>query len=346
MVTHRQLKQRVGSGWSRFSAVMRCLLANGANVVVLVGGLFCFSSSVALAQPDENRSPSGLKCPAYTREQPKPLEGESRSATYRSTGGQDLLLHIFDPPDRRPSAKRAALLLFHGGGWSRGNPREFEPHAKYFAQQGMVAIVVNYRLACRDGTGVDEAISDAKAAIRWVRTNSAKLGIDLERLVAGGGSAGGHIALSAAVFADSEDRSENNRVSSVPNALLLFSTPVDITTSAIRSVTGLNQARSAARSPLYHVRRGLPPTLFLQGKDDDLVAFSTVEDYCVKARLLGDQCTVIGYDKAAHGFFNFKGRGSSSTPDNAKKRKGGDLYREALSDADRFLRGLGYMPKP
>ena len=95
----------------------------------------------------------------------------------------------------------------------------------------MVAIVADYRVSGRHRTSAFEAMADAKSALRWVRAHSAELGIESNRIVAAGGSAGGHIALSAAVFDAYDEPDEDKTISSKPNALVLFNPAVDTTHS-------------------------------------------------------------------------------------------------------------------
>ena len=94
-----------------------------------------------------------------------------------------------------PPAPTPAIVFFFGGGWSQGTVTQFTPQAKHFAERGMVAILADYRVFRRHGTTALEAMADARSAVRWVRANASKLGVDPNRIVAAGGSSGGHIAL-------------------------------------------------------------------------------------------------------------------------------------------------------
>lgn len=303
------------------------------------------ASLLLLPCQGEAKAPRAVECPANQGVEAPPPRGESRSVVYRSVDGHDLRLHIYSPPGHEPSRGAAALVLFYGGGWSRGSVRQFETQAKYFARRGMLVALADYRVFCRHGTGVPEAIADAKAAVRWIRTHSSELGIDSNRIVAGGGSAGGYLALSTAILNDSGNVPSAAGDGSMPNALLLFSTPVDLTPADIRSVSGLDLEQSTSLSPTKHLRRGLPPTLFLQGTQDHLVDFSAVESYCAGARALGNQCIVKGF-ASGHTFFNRRDRSAPDCPDRTTSCRTPDFYREALEDADRFLVGLGYLSRP
>src|SRR5207244_268255 len=105
--------------------------------------------------------------------------------------------------------------------WTNGSVKQFEPQAEYLATRGMVAIRADYRIKSKHEVTPVECVEDAHAAMRWVRKNAGMLGIDPNRIVASGGSAGGHLA---ACTADPDPRrgSTHYAVSSRPNALLLF----------------------------------------------------------------------------------------------------------------------------
>ena len=226
---------------------------------------------------------------------------------------------------------RGAILFFFGGAWTIGNIGQFVPQSQHLAERGMVAIVVDYRVFDRHGTTPFEAITDAKSAIRWVRSRSRALGIDPARIAARGGSSGGHIALSAAVFDNFDEPREDKRISSRPNALVLFNPAVDTSTS--KAFAARVPGREQEGSPIHHLDRGLPPTLILHGKADTTVPYADVERFCAKARELQSRCDLFGYDGAEHGFFN-------------SQNAGGKWYHETLSEADRFLTALGFRAKP
>ena len=252
---------------------------------------------------------------------------------YKSINGVNLRLHVFDPPNHAPSTRRPAILFFFGGAWTHGTVEQFVPQARYLAERGMVAGVADYRVFGRHQTSPFEAMADAKSAVRWVRSRAGELGIDPDRIVASGGSSGGHIALSAAVFGPFDEPTEDGRIRSKPDALVLFNPSVD--TARARSAVARARFGDRARegSPLHHLSSGLPPILILHGKSDTTVPYADVESFCAQAKTLGNQCELVGYEDAKHGFFN---------PQNTK----GKWYRETLLEADRFLTKLGYLRGP
>jgi acetyl esterase/lipase len=114
------------------------------------------------------------------------------------------------------------MVWFFGGAWHTGTPFAFKPQADYFARRGVVGIRVDYRIKTVDGIKNDGYVSglDAKTAIRWVRKNAAALGVDPDRIMAGGDSAGGHLAL-ATQIPELNDPSEDRSISTQVSALIL-----------------------------------------------------------------------------------------------------------------------------
>jgi len=169
------------------------------------------SLSLDLSAADEKRA----------KPAPQTLPG-SRPEIYKKTGAVELPIHIFVPKNHQPNDKRPAIVFFFGGGWRSGSPQQFQNHCQYLASRGMVAMIAEYRVLNRHGVKAVMCFRDAKSAIRWVRQNAERLGIDPDRLAAGGGSAGGHLAGALGTIHEFDEEDEDISISSVPNALLLF----------------------------------------------------------------------------------------------------------------------------
>ena len=290
-----------------------------------------------LAAPAALLALTALDAPAQ-RGYPPDLP-DARVETYKRVNGVDLKMWIFTPPGHSASDRRPAIVFFFGGGWRSGSPAQFAPQARYLASRGMVAFLADYRVATRHGAKVRDCVEDAKSAVRWVRANAARLGVDPNRIAAGGGSAGGHLAAATAVVPDLEAKGEDQRVSSVPNALVLFNpvlvlAPVEGGPEWPKEKAEMLRERAGGDptlvSPYHHLRQGLPPAIIFHGRNDEAVPYETAEFFCNKMKSLGNRCELVGYDGAGHGFFNY-GRGD------------GKAYFDTLRRADRFLASLGWL---
>jgi acetyl esterase/lipase len=220
----------------------------------------------------------------------------------------DLKAYIYQPEDHQDSDRRGAIVFFFGGGWSSGTPEQFAPHCEYFAKRGLVAITCDYRVAKRQGVKPPSCVSDAKSAIRWVRENHEMLGVDPDKIIASGGSAGGHIAACTALLEGMDETEEDASISSKPNALALFN-PV------IKVEPGNNKAQKEKRlerfgvepttlSPYHNVREDLPPTIIFHGTDDTTVPIKAIIEFTESMQKAENRCELIQYEGQGHGFFN------------------------------------------
>ncbi|MDX1947310.1 MAG: alpha/beta hydrolase [Pirellulaceae bacterium] len=292
--------------------------------------VLCGFASLAFAQEAKKRS---LGYP--------PEFAEAKSLTYKTVGDVKLNLYVFNPPGHKPTDQRPAIVFFFGGGWSGGSPGQFHEQCKHLASLGMVAITADYRVASRHDVKAVSCVADAKSAVRFVRQQAAKLGIDPNKIAAGGGSAGGHLAACTGLIQSHDETGEDKSISSVPNLLVLFNpalvlAPVEgVDLAAARAGNLADRLGVAPRelSPYHHIRRGAPPTLVLHGKADTTVPYSTAELFAKGMTAAGNDCVLIGYEGQPHGFFNF-GRGG-----------GGEYYTKTVAAMDEFLASHGFLPK-
>ena len=264
----------------------------------------------------------------------------SRAEVYKTIGDVKLKIYIYEPKGHKAGAKRPAIVFFFGGGWRGGTPRQFLEHCRYLASKGMVAMTADYRVSSRQGTKPVHCVRDGKSAVRWIRQNADRLGIDPDRVAAGGGSAGGHVAACTGTLPKHDEPGEDAKVSSVPNAMVLFN-PVLITAEAegLKTFGGDRLEKLKARlgvedpktmSPYHNIRKSLPPTLVLHGKGDTTVPYSTAEAYVKEATKTGLRAELAGYDGMPHGFFNFG-------------RRDNKMFLATVTRMHEFLGSLGYV---
>jgi acetyl esterase len=225
--------------------------------------------------------------------------GAAAEFVYKKTPQGDLKIYVHFPPGWTAQDKWPAIVFFFGGGWTSGRVTQFEPQAKYLAQRGMVAARADYRVKSRHGTTPDKCVEDAKSAVRWLRANAAKLGIDPQRIVASGGSAGGHIAACTATVPGFEAEGEDLSISSRPNLLVLFN-PV-LNTVAIGEKYGMSEIGRKI-SPNHYLSKEVPPAIVFFGTEDRLNEGG--KEFIAKAKDLGLQAQMYMALNQGHGFFN------------------------------------------
>jgi len=247
--------------------------------------------------------------------------------TFKKVGDRELKVRILKPADAKPGDSRPAIVFFHGGGWVGGLPHQFDEQAKYLVTRGIVCIQPAYRLLSREDTRQppDICIEDAKSAMRWVRSHAKDLGIDPNRIAAGGGSAGGHLAAFVGLADGIDDPRDDSAVSAKANALVLFN-PVFDNGPEGGWGTGRVGGRFKELSPAHNISSDDPPTAIFIGRDDRLIPTATVERFADNMKKAGVRCDLHIYDGQGHGFFN------------------SDPYRTiTLVEADKFLTSLGYL---
>ena len=246
-----------------------------------------------------------------------------REIVFKSFDKDPLELNVFLPEGWKASDKRSAIVFFFGGGWRSGTPAQFFSQSRYLASRGMVAVSAQYRTSNSHGTSPFECVADGKSAVRWMRKHASELGIDPDRIAAGGGSAGVHVAATTGVIDGLDEKGEDLSISSKPNALVLFNPVTDI--SAVQRWGD----RALDGSPLQHVDRGDPPTIVFHGRADSTVPFATAETFCEAMQDAGNRCELVGFDGRPHGFFNY-----------TRSRV---AYANTVWHMDRFLASLGYL---
>lgn len=229
---------------------------------------------------------------AACRPRTAPVPAPSARAAYAVARGESLFVHRFSPT--QPPARRPAVLLLHGGGWSDGEPRWVFPAAAAFAAGGFEAFAVQYRLSDSVTTPL-EAIADVCAALRWTRVQADSLGVDAARVAVYGVSAGGHLAASTVTIGCPEALAERGA-----DALLLLSPAVDVEGDAHFGRLLRGRATAAEVSPVNHARAGMPPTVLVQGAEDSLTRLRGAQRFCLLLAAQRQACDLRVYDGLGH----------------------------------------------
>ena len=231
--------------------------------------------------------------------------------------GHDLKLDLYQPtggdpaPDHSP---RPAIVFLHGGGWRVGSKAEGGKLAGLVTGAGYALASVDYRLS---GEAIFPAqIQDCKTAVRFLRANAGKYGLDPKRIGVIGFSAGGHLAAllgtSAGVEA-LEGRAEGSpRESSRVQAVCDVSGPVDLalpthsligTLSVYGELGGFASKKPAlvrAANPLTYLKGQTPPFLIIQGDQDKLVIPKHAELLTAALRSKGVPVTMVTVQGGGH----------------------------------------------
>jgi acetyl esterase/lipase len=189
-------------------------------------------------------------------------------------------------PDR-PEGRRL-IVLIHGGGWVGGDKSDYHDEARFWAEKGVAAACVGYRLA--PAWPFPAAVTDVQCAVAHLRGAG-----QWDEVFVFGNSAGGHLALMAAVC----DRILGSaRPSARPDKVVAVCPITDLRAyrgglipeaeeflhAFLGPPTG-DPSKWAQASPVSYVRPGLPPTLLIHGAEDWLVP---LEQSRIMARALAD----------------------------------------------------------
>jgi acetyl esterase/lipase len=170
-------------------------------------------------------------------------------------------------------------------------------------------------------------VKDGVSAIRWVRSHATDLGIDPEKIAAGGGSAGGHVAAATGTTRGIVEEGEDETVSARPDALVLFNPVYD------NGPDGYGHSRVKAYwkkiSPMHNLDKTTPPTIVFLGTKDSLIPVKTAEKYRDLMREAGARSELFLYEGQPHGFFN-----QSRSPEH---------YQKTVKQMDNFLTSLGFL---
>lgn len=282
--------------------------------------LACLLGSVATAAPETT---------------PLSVPG-SEPAVFRTVGKTELRLHIVNPSGWSAGEKLPCLVSYFGGGWSSGTPERSIGWAKWAAGLGMVGIAPDYRTRGRFGATPEDCVADARAAVRWIEENAAKLGIDPQRIVALGSSAGGHVAAWTAISSVGPSK-DDPAPPVIPAALILINPVTDTKAGGYGGPKrfGNDAARAKACSVPDQMQKTMPPTIVFHATGDTTVPYANsvgFRDLMVKN---GNRCELVTFQGLGHAY--------SSSSRYGPPAKIAD--QETHAAAEKFLRSLKLVGK-
>jgi acetyl esterase/lipase len=244
-------------------------------------------------------------------------------------GFRPLLLDLYVPGEG--TATGAAIVYIHGGGWAVGTRRRFgrtfvpwsPTPLDLLAQAGFVVATVDYRLSGE--AQFPAQLHDVKAAIRWVRGNAEPLGVDPARMITWGESAGGHLAMLAALTGDHAQLEgsvgDHLDQSSAVCGVIDWYGPMNLLSVGSQHPAGSDKrpdeagswestmvgaplqcdpARTLAASPISYVHAGAPPAQIHHGTADTFVPFAQSVEFAEALRAAGGSVDFVEVEGADH----------------------------------------------
>lgn len=205
---------------------------------------------------------------------------------------------VFEPADG--ASPRAGIVLFHGGALREGSADGLSPHCRKLASRGIFAVSAGYRLLGRGAVSIDDCIADVRRAIERFGRLAASRGLEASQLASGGSSAGAHLAMVAAMSSPPE-LAVAAVVALNPAGLNLLSFEPKVRRRLEQQI-GVAAGRLVEYSLIEFVRPGYPPTLIHHGTRDEVEPIDSVREFRSAMVRSGNECTLIEYDNAEHGF--------------------------------------------
>lgn len=234
---------------------------------------------------------------------------------YKEAHGVELRLDLYRPKDydATTAGPLPVLVNFHGGGFRLGSKFGFATNTFLgdtflpLLTSGRLAVVsVNYRFVDERTTLLD-IVGDCFDALRWIRAEGPALGLDPERVIVMGHSAGGYLALMLGVAPPDAFPADRAGDSARVVATLAVSPPTDFTrlererADLFGRPRGEAPERYALGSPLHHVRADLPSTLVVCGDQDRL--HEHAEAFVDAAQAAGAPATLLTVKGGIHALY-------------------------------------------
>jgi acetyl esterase/lipase len=254
-----------------------------------------------------------------------PLFRRQQDVIYGRKDGMALTMDVFQP---KQATNGIGLVFVVSGGWSSSkggiNPGAY---SNYLARGYTVFAVVH---GSQPKFQIPEIIHDLNRAVRFIRHNATRFGIDPNHIGISGMSSGGHLSLIIGTQGgkgDAKARDPVDRESSAVQCVACFFPPTDFlnygATNANVLLSGILASYAGAFgeiptdadglqkygesiSPIYSITTNLPPTLIIQGDADVLVPEQQAMSFRDRAVALGDTVKVIVKSGEGHGWKNFQ----------------------------------------
>jgi len=247
-----------------------------------------------------------------TKAEPQAPAGVSweKDVVFGKGGETELHLDLARPKDA--GKPLPCIVVIHGGGWRAGNFKVHVPQIFEFAKAGYVSATVQYRLVPAGRWPAQ--IEDVKCAVRYLRGNAEKYGIDKQRFGAIGFSAGAHLSMLLGTM-DEKDGLEgsggSSGQSSKVQAVVSYFGPTDLAAKDFpANVNGMiydflggtpdeKSGNFRAASPVTYIDKNDAPILMFMGTKDRLVPYNQayeLADEMTNAGVAGRVELILGAD--------------------------------------------------
>jgi len=208
-----------------------------------------------------------------------------KNIEYKKVDSTSLQLDIYRLKDL--TEPKPVMIFIHGGSWRSGKRSDYLPYLIDYAEKGYVTATVSYRLIKE--AIFPAAVQDVNCAVKWIKKHAADYGINPDKIVLIGGSAGGHLAMMIGYGGNEEIFSEecDIQISSEVNAIINLYGPVDLTTPYAISTYQVKDFLNTTydqdpkifelASPNTYISNDDPPTLTFHGSIDSLVPVSQAD---------------------------------------------------------------------
>jgi acetyl esterase/lipase len=234
--------------------------------------------------------------------------------------GTALTLDVFQP--EKPNGY--GIIFVVSGGWYSGHEAINPTMLQSFLDRGYTVFPVVH--GSQPKFTIPEITEDMHRAVRFIRSNAKKYGINPDKLGVTGGSAGGHLSLTLGTQGapgKTDAKDPINRESSAVQAVACFFPPTDFLNygkpgedgvgfgvlQGFKAAFGPRSDDAEGRqklgreiSPIYFVTSNTPPTLIIHGDADKLVPIQQAETFLKRAEEMGVKTKLIVKKGEAHGW--------------------------------------------